>query len=59
MGNRLFQPNYGNIPMLVLDYLKFKAKYVIDNWRMLIRLLFRTEKFGVNNQFVCKTYKVH
>ena len=31
--------------------LMFKAKYLKDNWKLIVHLLFRTQYFGVNNQW--------
>jgi len=34
-----------------MSHLAFKAKYLKDNWKLIIHLFFRTKYFGVNNQW--------
>ncbi|MEA2061423.1 MAG: hypothetical protein U9P10_13140 [Thermodesulfobacteriota bacterium] len=31
--------------------MKQKIKYILDNWKLIIHLLFKTKHFGVNNTF--------
>lgn len=28
-----------------------KYKFILENWKMIVHLLFRTQRFGVNNQW--------
>ncbi len=35
--------------MISMENLLFKIKYMLDNWRLLMHLFFRTYHFGVNN----------
>ncbi len=34
-----------------MQHLAFKVRFLRDNWKMIVHLLFRTKRFGVNNQW--------
>jgi len=35
----------------MIENIKQKIKYILDNWKMIVHLLFKTKHFGVNNVY--------